>query len=107
MADDQTRDPIEAGDAIELKRLRAELTRCREERAELEARLGALSTALADTAHTLKSPLTVILSYSELLMEDCDELGLETRQDLETIAAATRELARMITEKLTPVDPDA
>lgn len=107
MVDDQAKDAVDAGDAIELERLRAELARVHEERAELEARLGALSTALADTAHSLKSPLTVILSYSELLMEDCDELGLETRQDLETIAAATRELARMITEKLTPVDPDA
>lgn len=82
--------------------LRAELASCAAERERLEARLATLSTALADTAHSLKSPLTVILSYSELLLEDCDELSEEAVQDLQTIAHATRALASMITEKLTP-----
>lgn len=93
--------------ARELEEARRELAACRAQRVDLERQVEALRGRLADAAHDLKSPLTVILSYAELLLEGGEQMSAEARGDLEAIALGARQLAELVTEKLAPPDAPA
>jgi len=57
----------------------------------------AKSTFLANMSHELRTPMNAILGYSELLMEDADELGQESMlEDLKKVHAAGKHLLWLI-----------
>ena len=58
---------------------------------------------LADIRHTLRTPLNHIIGYSEMLLEEADERGLETSvDDIRKIHAAGKRLLVCINELLDP-----
>ena len=66
-----------------------------------EAANQAKSTFLANMSHELRTPLNAIIGYSEMLMEDAEDEGLETFvSDLEKICAAGRHLLALINDVL-------
>jgi len=69
------------------------------EAAELANR--AKSAFLANMSHELRTPLNAIIGYSDMLVEDAEELGnLETVSDLDKIRTAGKHLLRLIDDIL-------
>lgn len=66
---------------------------------ERQGRLSTLGEALAGTAHELRNPLQIILSYAEIWQED-DGLPGELRADLQAIRDEGRRMGDMIAELL-------
>ena len=67
-----------------------------------------LSGADATLRHTLRTPLNHIIGYSELLLEEARERGLEDMlADLQNIHAAGKELLTLFEELFNPVAVDA
>jgi DNA-binding response OmpR family regulator len=61
------------------------------------------SQSLANIRHTLRTPLNHIIGYSEMLLEEADERGLEAfTADLQKIHAAGKQLLACINELLEP-----
>jgi len=61
------------------------------------------SQSLANIRHTLRTPLNHIIGYSEMLLEEADERGLEAfTADLRKIHAAGKQLLVCINELLEP-----
>jgi DNA-binding response OmpR family regulator len=59
--------------------------------------------SLANIRHTLRTPLNHIIGYSEMLLEEADERGLETSlDDIRKIHAAGKRLLACISELLEP-----
>ncbi|MFQ5572168.1 MAG: histidine kinase dimerization/phospho-acceptor domain-containing protein, partial [Rhodothermales bacterium] len=66
-----------------------------------------LSGADATLRHTLRTPLNHIIGYSELLLEEAKERGLEDMvADLRNIHAAGKELLALINELFNPAPVD-
>ncbi len=81
--------------------LRRQHEELEEARRELEVASQAKSTFLANMSHELRTPLNAIIGYSEMLIEDVIELGLEGMQgDLESIQKAGRHLLALINDIL-------
>ncbi|MCK5366867.1 MAG: response regulator, partial [Gammaproteobacteria bacterium] len=67
-----------------------------------------LSGADAELRHTLRTPLNHIIGYSELLLEDARERGLEDMlADLQNIHTAGKELLTLFNELFDPTAVDA
>ena len=67
-----------------------------------------LSGADAELRHTLRTPLNHIIGYSELLLEDARERGLEDMlADLQNIHTAGKELLTLFDELFDPAAVDA
>ncbi len=61
----------------------------------------AKSAFLANMSHELRTPLNAIIGYSDMLVEDAEELGnLETVSDLDKIRTAGKHLLRLIDDIL-------
>ena len=61
----------------------------------------AKSRFLANMSHELRTPLNAIIGYSEMLMEEADDLGVaQLRPDLERIRSAGHHLLGLINEVL-------
>ena len=61
----------------------------------------AKSRFLANMSHELRTPLNAIIGYSEMLMEESEELGVaQLRPDLERIRSAGQHLLALINEVL-------
>jgi signal transduction histidine kinase/DNA-binding response OmpR family regulator len=61
----------------------------------------AKSTFLANMSHELRTPLNAIIGYSEMLEEECDELGYaDLAPDLQKIHTAGRHLLALINDIL-------
>jgi len=70
-------------------------------RVSAEAASRAKSTFLANTSHELRTPLNAIIGYSEMLVEDCEERGLqEFIPDLHRICTAGKHLLSLINDIL-------
>ncbi|MFQ5340502.1 MAG: response regulator [Anaerolineae bacterium] len=70
-----------------------------EARAAAETANQAKSTFLATMSHELRTPLSAIIGYSEMLMEDAEEIGGEAEDfipDLQRIHAAGKHLLELI-----------
>jgi PAS domain S-box-containing protein len=78
-----------------LRRLNAQLVSTRD---EALAASRAKSTFLANMSHELRTPLNAILGYTEMLMEEIDEVepGSQTVQDLQKVHGAGAHLLQLI-----------
>lgn len=71
--------------------------------ASLLPEMGEAAQPLADIRHTLRTPLNHIIGYSEILLEEADERGLETSvDDIRKIHAAGKRLLACINDLLDP-----
>ncbi len=69
--------------------------------AEAEAANQAKSTFLANMSHELRTPLNAIIGYSEILMEDAEDFGLDDfLPDLQKIHGAGKHLLSLISDVL-------
>jgi signal transduction histidine kinase/CheY-like chemotaxis protein len=85
-------------DEEELERYSLSLARARDEAA---AASKAKSTFLANMSHELRTPLNAIIGYSEMLLEEADDLGQEAlKPDLDKIRGAGRHLLGLINDIL-------
>jgi PAS domain S-box-containing protein len=85
-------------DITDLKQAERELQGAK---AAAEAANRAKSTFLANMSHELRTPLNAIIGYSEMLMEDAEDEGLETFvSDLGKIHASGRHLLALINDIL-------
>lgn len=92
-------------DITELKRREAQLAELVEQiehaRDEAMAASRAKSRFLASMSHELRTPLNAIIGYSEMLLEEAEDLGYpELRGDLEKIRSAGRHLLLLINDVL-------
>ncbi|MDY6802947.1 MAG: ATP-binding protein [Cyanobacteriota bacterium] len=100
--------PIDFGDleitinkTIKNTRQLKENKRLRQEKQEAEAANRAKSVFLANMSHELRTPLNAIIGYSEIMLEDAVDLGLETSiPDLTKIQTAGRHLLSIINDIL-------
>ncbi|MFW5941986.1 MAG: histidine kinase N-terminal 7TM domain-containing protein [Chloroflexota bacterium] len=70
-------------------------------KAAAEAANEAKSTFLANMSHELRTPLNAIIGYSEMLMEDADDLELDDfHTDLQKIHGAGKHLLALISDVL-------
>jgi len=59
---------------------------------------GELDRTLAETVnHNLRTPLTVILGHTEMLLDQHDELTAEARHSVQALSQASRRLAEVVT----------
>ncbi len=85
-------------DITELKRAESAL---REAKVAAEAANRAKSTFLANVSHELRTPLNAIIGYSEMLMEDAEDEGLDAYYaDLDKIHSSGRHLLALINDVL-------
>jgi PAS domain S-box-containing protein len=85
-------------DVTQLKRQEDAL---REARDEAECANRAKSSFLANMSHELRTPMNAIIGYSEMLMEEMDEEGVEEyTDDLEKISSAGKHLLTLINDIL-------
>jgi signal transduction histidine kinase len=85
-------------DLTELKRVEAEL---RAAKGVAEAASTAKSEFLANMSHELRTPLNAIIGYSEMLLDEAEDLGRpEFKPDLENIHGAGRHLLSLINDIL-------
>src|SRR3954468_1113525 len=99
----------------ESERLRQEMARERQHAAELERRADELARAkqaadaasqaksqfLANVSHELRTPLNAVIGYSEMLEDECKDLGVEELiPDLQEIQAAGRHLLTLVNDIL-------
>jgi signal transduction histidine kinase/CheY-like chemotaxis protein len=70
-------------------------------KAQFEAANQAKSQFLANMSHELRTPLNAIIGYSEILLEEAEELGQDNfMPDLEKIGQAGKQLLELINEIL-------
>jgi len=63
---------------------------------------------LANVRHELRTPLNAVIGYSEMLLEDVEEQGLESlRSDLRRIHSAGSELLALVNDVLDPARVEA
>ena len=79
-------------------RARMEAQRSAENRLIQAAKLAAVGEMAAGIAHELNNPLTSVMGFAELVLEDMSE-GSESRQDLETVIREARR-ARDVVRRL-------
>jgi PAS domain S-box-containing protein len=85
-------------DITEIKRAEMEMRRAKE---AAEAATQAKSTFLANMSHELRTPLNAIIGYSEMLMEDAEDEGLDLFvSDLDKIHTSGRHLLSLINDIL-------
>ena len=83
---------------IEQERVNVELDLARKEAVEANK---AKSTFLANMSHELRTPLNAIVGYSEMLLEELTETGMEhCVTDLNKVTSAARHLAEIINDIL-------
>lgn len=70
--------------------------RLREAAAQARRALAAKSDFLAKMSHELKNPLNAVIGYSEILIEDTDEIHAQKCRDLHTIRGAGHRLLMLI-----------
>ena len=86
------------GRVVERERARVALRRAKE-KAEEASR--AKSVFLANMSHELRTPLNAIIGYSEMLLEEAEELGQpELKPDLDKIRGAGKHLLGLINDIL-------
>jgi PAS domain S-box-containing protein len=88
-------------DITERKQAQEQIEEARVEAAAAERARQAQAAFLANMSHELRTPLNAIMGYSELIIEDADELGYdELSPDLQKIRTAGRHLLSLINDVL-------
>ncbi len=88
-------------DITERKQAQEQIEEARVEAAAAERARQAQAAFLANMSHELRTPLNAIMGYSELILEDAEELGYdELAPDLQKIRTAGRHLLSLINDVL-------
>ena len=80
----------------EIGRHQATEWRLRDAAARAQRALAAKSDFLAKMSHELKNPLNAVIGYSELLIENSEEMTIQKRQDLGSIRNSGHRLLELI-----------
>ncbi len=89
------------GGVKELVGVMADVTERKEAQDAAEAASRAKSQFLANMSHELRTPMNAIISYSELLSDEAQDMGLnEFRADLERILNSAKQLLAIISDIL-------
>ena len=76
----------------------------RDARARAEAANSTKSLFLANMSHELRTPLNAIIGYSELIVEEVSEVGIDQKSqiigDLEKVTSSSKHLLRLINDVL-------